>query len=480
MIAKRRSGNRRGSKTKVGPLVIPARAEVSNRAESTPANFSGTGFAIARVVLSTSMLRTTAEERQTARSAPRETIRDHQLQKLNQLLASVVPHNRFYADKLQSVDLPLPSLEAFAECPFTYKEELASSRFPGEFAANLTYPLSCYTRYHQTSGTRGRPLAVLDTPDDWLWWIDCWQYILDAAEVGAEDRVFLAFSFGPFIGFWSAHDAAIARGALVIPSGGMSTLARLEMIRSCQATVLLCTPSYAQHLAEVAADNQIDTAGLEVRRIIVAGEPGGSIPAIRKRIEAAWNAKLIDHAGASEVGPWGFSDPQSRGLLVNEVEFVAEFLSLESGEAATDNELSELVLTPLGRMGSPVVRYRTGDLVRPRFPESGKGLVLLEGGVLGRVDDMLIVRGVNIFPTAIEQILRSFPEVVEYRVLVRKAGAMDALTIEVEDRLETPERIMRELHLRLGLKIEVACVKLGSLPRYEGKGRRFVDQRNLA
>lgn len=423
------------------------------------------------------MLRTTSQERQSARQLPREALQAQQLGRLNLLLQSVLAHNRFYAEKMQSVELPLASLDALRELPFTFKEELSSGRHPGEFAANLTYPLSRYTRFHQTSGTRGRPLPVLDTPEDWLWWIDSWQHILDAAEVGAEDRVFLAFSFGPFIGFWSAHDAAIARGALVIPSGGMSTLARLEMIRSTQATVLLCTPSYALHLAEIAAENQIDPAALDVRRIIVAGEPGGSIPAIRKRIELAWNAKLIDHAGASEVGPWGFSDNASRGLIVNELEFIAEFLSLESGAPATDNELSELVLTPLGRFGSPVIRYRTGDLVRPRFPPSGKGLVLLEGGVLGRADDMLIVRGVNVFPTAIEQILRSFPEVVEYRVVVKKSGAMDALAIEVEDRLESAERITRELHLRLGLKVDVQCVKLGSLPRFEGKGRRFVDQR---
>src|SRR5205807_3471873 len=135
----------------------------------------------------------------------------------------------------------------------------------------------------------------------------------------------------------------------------------------------------------IAHENRIDPTSLEVRRIIVAGEPGGSVPAVRQQIETAWNATLIDHAGASEVGPWGYGDPAGRGLFVIETEFVAEFRSLASGSAAADGELAELVLTTLGRAGSPVIRYRTGDIVRPRFAAEGDSrFVLLEGGVLGR------------------------------------------------------------------------------------------------
>jgi phenylacetate-CoA ligase len=264
---------------------------------------------------------------------------------------------------------------------------------------------------------------VLDTDADWQWWIDCWQFVLDAAEVGPEDRAVLAFSFGPFIGFWSAHDAAVARGALVIPSGGMNSLARVELLRRTRATLLFCTPSYALRLAEVAHENRIDPASLFVRRIIVAGEPGGSVPALRRRIETLWNARLIDHAGASEVGPWGYGDKEGRGLFILESEFIAEFRSVAAGERAADGELAELVLTSLGRFGSPVIRYRTGDIVRPRWGSTAENrFVLLDGGVLGRADDMLIVRGVNIFPSAVEQILRSFPEVVDLATCLRQPG----------------------------------------------------------
>lgn len=423
------------------------------------------------------MLRTTASDRWQRQLLPPEALRAWQLERLNKLLIEVIPSNRFYVEKLGKLVRPLVSLDQLAEMPFTFKEELVTAPAHGEFAANLTYPLERYVRYHHTSGTRGRPMPVLDTAEDWEWWVETWQYMLDAAEVRAGDRAILAFSFGPFIGFWSAHDASVERGLMVIPTGGMSSRARLEMMRTCEATVLFCTPSYALHLTEVAHENQIEPRSLKVRKIIVAGEPGGSVPATRQRIENAWNAQLTDHAGASEVGPWGFSR-DDRGLHIIESEFIAEFLSIATGENARDGELSELVLTSLGRRGSPLIRYRTGDLVRPRFNAPGDcRFVLLEGGVLGRADNMLVVRGVNVFPSSIEHILRGFPEVIEFRVTASKAGAMDSLAVEVEDRLGQPERIARELQLRLGLKIEVQTVPVGTLPRFEGKGKRFVDRR---
>jgi phenylacetate-CoA ligase len=288
----------------------------------------------------------------------------------------------------------------------------------------------------------------------------------------------MAFSFGPFTGFWSAFDAGIARGCLVIPGGGMTSLARLELMRTSQVTVLFCTPSYALRLAEVAAEHQIRLDQLSLRTLILAGEPGGSVPATRACIEKAWNARVLDHCGASEVGPWGYGDWQGRGLYVNEAEFLAEFRSVATGGPAVDGELSELVITNLGRTGFPTIRYRTGDLVRPTWQgPSQRRFVFLAGGVLGRTDDMMIIRGVNIFPSAIEQILRSFPELAEYRITVRTEKQMDELAIEIEDRLDQPARVAEELRLRLGLRVSVTCVPLGSLPRFEAKGRRFIDTR---
>lgn len=424
------------------------------------------------------LISTTYQQRRDIEGYNQQQLADHQLQRLNQLLADILPTNQFYAQQLRDIKLPLNSLDQLADLSYTFKDQLSEAENKTGFAANLTYPFQEYTRFHRTSGTRGKPLMVLDSQSDWQWWIDTWQFVLDAADVTPKDRVVMAFSFGPFIGFWSAFDSTVARGALVAPTGGMTTLARLEIIRSTKATLVFCTPSYALHLAEVGQQNQIDVAKLEVSRIIVAGEPGGSIPEIRDRISGLWGARVIDHSGASEVGPWGYADPKGRGLFVNESEFIAEFLSIEHGGPAAEGELSELVLTTLGRKGSPVIRYRTGDLVRPSWNDDQDcQFVLLVGGVLGRTDDMMIVRGVNIFPSSIERILRSFPEVIEYRMVASKNGSMDELRIEIEDRLEQPKRVVDELSVKLGLRVDVTCVPIGSLPRYELKGKRFVDNR---
>ncbi len=425
-------------------------------------------------------LLTTAEDRARLRALDRTSLAAHQLARLNALLAHAKSTNCFYAAKLAESPAKLDSLDQLSELPLTTKEELIGDGSQ-PWLASLSYPLERYVRYHQTSGTRGRPLVVLDTAEDWQWWIDCWQYVLDAAEVTAADRALLAFSFGPFIGFWSAHDAMTARGGLVVPGGGLSTLGRLELLRTSRATVVFCTPTYALRMAEVARAEQIALGELPVRRIIVAGEPGGSIPAVRAAIESAWSATVIDHTGATEVGAWGFGDAAGRGIHITESEFVAEFLALDSGQPAEPGELAELVLTNLGRYGSPVIRYRTGDLVRPSWPSEGPvRFAFLEGGVLGRADDMLIVRGVNIFPSSIEQILRGFAEVAEYRITARTENNMDRLLVEVEDTLNQPQRIARQLELRLGLKIEVAAVAANTLPRFEAKGRRFVDERTAA
>jgi phenylacetate-CoA ligase len=445
----------------------------------------------------------TPEERRKLESLDARALASHQLRRFEKLLEAILPHNAFYAAKLSGISRPIRSLDAFAGLPFSYKEELIGAGHGHDLAKNRTWPLERYARFHQTSGTHGRPMVVVDTAEDWQWWIGCWQYVLDAAEVAAGDRALMAFSFGPFIGFWSAYDALAQRGCLVVPTGGVNTLGRLELARASKATVVCCTPSYALHLAEIGAKHKLDVGSLGVRRLILAGEPGGSVPAVRSQIESLWKAKVLDHCGATEVGPWGFGDLTGDFVRVIESEFIAEFLSVATGTSAAEGELSELVITSLGRAGSPVIRYRTGDLVRPTWrsekvsgtvsPTAGQPrgkdnetvpdafsenrFVRLEGGVIGRTDDMLIVRGVNVFPSSIEQIVRSFPEVVEFRATIDRDSQLDRLTIEIEDRLEQPERVARELQLRLGLSVEVRSAPLGSLPRFEGKGKRFVDRR---
>ena len=423
------------------------------------------------------------------RSWDRSELERHQLEKLNFLLATVLPNNSYYQDRFGCRGLKLKSLAEWSQMPTSQKSDWLCQESGDEssgLALHHTYPLEMYRRYHRTSGTRGKPMVILDTADDWQWWIATWQYVLDASEIQADDRIMMAFSFGPFIGFWSAHDACLSRGCMVIPCGGMSTAARIDLIRSAKPTVLFSTPSYALHLADDAANRGIDLVGSSIRQVFVAGEPGGSVPAIRSKIESAFGAQVMDHAGATEVGPWGFGSVDGKAMHVIESEFIAEFLPWMPGSGLAGSGLSsevfELVLTSLGRAGAPVLRYRTGDLVRPNFADDGNcNFIRLESGVVGRTDDMIVVRGVNIFPSSIDAIVRSFPAVTEYRLTISKRGAMDELLLEYESSTDseqgTTDSLAEKLSIQLNLRFEVTRALAGSLPRSEGKARRIYSAR---
>jgi phenylacetate-CoA ligase len=264
----------------------------------------------------------------------------------------------------------------------------------------------------------------------------------------------------------------------------MSSHLRLRTIEAVSPTVLCCTPTYALWLAEVAAEGP---AGLlrdsSVRLVIVAGEPGGSIPATRNRIEESWGARVIDHHGLTETGPLSFECLDSPGgLHVNEGEYICEILDPLTGQPVPDGERGELVVTNLGRTASPVLRYCTGDIVvrtRDRCL-CGRSWARLEGGILARADDMINIRGVNVYPAAIESVVRLFPEVSEFRSTASRRGAMWSLSVEIEatpgagDAPSLAEAIGRKLREALGLTIPVSGLEPGSLPRFEMKARRFV------
>ncbi|MCB1127866.1 MAG: AMP-binding protein, partial [Verrucomicrobiae bacterium] len=378
-----------------------------------------------------------SDDRPSTRS--RADLRAGQLVALHRLLGRIVPANPFQRRRLAAAGLEAGSLkdlqDFYTRAPFTTKPELARDQEEHPpFGSNLTHPLEAYTRLHQTSGTSGRPLRWLDTPESWEWLLGNWAEVYRAADVTRADRVYFAFSFGPFIGFWMAFEAAEALGLLCIPGGGQSTVGRLRGILDLEATVLCCTPTYALHLAEMATREGMNLGHSKVRRIIVAGEPGGSIPATRARLEAAWpGARVVDHHGMTEVGPVTYECPARPGRLhLIETGYLAEIIDPATG-APSRGQPGELVLTTLGRTGSPLLRYRTGDLVRPVFaPEAentqpcacGRYELALEGGILGRVDDMVIVRGVNVFPGAVEAVIRRFPEVAEYQVAIRDTGGL--------------------------------------------------------
>ncbi len=411
----------------------------------------------------------------------RATIEAHQLSRLNRLLPAARTQP-FYADRLSSLSLPLTSLGQLSEIPLLSKAELLAN-VAGKPARIFGLPQHRYTRFHQTSGTSGWPMPVLDTPEDWEWWLECWQYVLDAAQVTSSDIAMMAFSFGPFIGFWTANDALVQRGAMVIPGGGLSSEARLKMICDHNCTIVCCTPTYALHLASVAAEHGIDLRSTAVRRIIVAGEPGGSVPAIRDRIEAAWGARVVDHSGASEVGAWGFGSSDGNGLHVIEAEFIAERLHFDDehphGRAVADGEPAELVLTNLGRLGGPAIRYRTGDIVRGyRDHDYDCRFLWLRGGVLGRADDMMVIRGVNVFPSSIEAIVREVDATAEFRIIATRNSEMDQLAIEAELSESKTNILQALLRDRLGMRVDVTIVPPQTLPRFQAKSKRLIDHRS--
>ncbi len=349
------------------------------------------------------------------------------------------------------------------------------------YGTNLTFPLELYTRIHQTSGTTGEPLRCLDTEESWDWWARCWAAVYRGAGVTPSDRIFFAFSFGPFIGFWSAYAGAQRIGALALPGGGMSSLQRIKFMLKNEVTVLVCTPTYALHLAEVAEQEGINLSESNVRITIHAGEPGASLPATKERIERVWGARCCDHAGATEVGAWGFEAANSGSFFVNEAEFIAEVVDKEGNPA----DEGELIITNLGRLGMPVIRYRTGDRVAIDTSETSSERTFrrLKGGVIGRIDDALIVRGINVFPSAIENIVRRFEDVGEFAVDVYRNKNLDEMEIRIEIGGENPEEtakdIVKVLRNGLGLRVQLNVVPQGTLPRFDLKARRFTDHRKL-
>ena len=419
---------------------------------------------------------------------PHSALLEHQHLRLRALLSAVHGRNRFYTRKLDDAGVRLDTLrlpDDYQTLPLTTKHELTADQDTSPpWGTAHTEPLDRYTRYSQTSSTTGRPLRWLDTNDSWQWTLDCWKAVYGAAHVGTADRIFFPFGFGPFLGFWTAFDAASQIGALCVPGGGMSSHTRLGLLETVRPTVVCCTPTYALRLVEVArATGTIDLANSSVRVVIVAGEPGGNIPATRARIEQGWGARVIDHHGLTEVGPVSFECWEAPGTLhLNECEFICEVIDPTSGEPVSYGDTGELVITNLGRTASPVIRYRTQDIVRLRREacRCGRTLPSADGGILSRADDMVCVRGVNVYPTAIEAVVRSFPDVVEFRSTVSTRDALHALTIEIElgpgapDDSDVATQVAQALRDGMGLTVPVRVVAPETLPRFEMKARRFV------
>jgi phenylacetate-CoA ligase len=404
------------------------------------------------------------------------------LERLNALAATVGERNAFQRPRIGG--RRFASLDELAEIPIVRKAELLADQAAHRpFGTNLTWELERYTHLHQTSGTTGATLRVLDTDDDWAWWARRLAHVLRAAGLGPGDRVALAYSFGPYVQFWASYAGVEAIGAMVIPLGGMDSLQRLDTLRQYQATAVLCTPSYALHLAKTAVLHDAADALDGVRNLVCTGEPGASLPAVREEIERLWDARCHDHAGLSEVGAFGYPCAAAGGLHLAEDDFVFEVVDPATERPVQEGESGELVVTALAREGFPVIRYGTGDVVvrhAERCP-AGHPDPWLAHGIVGRTDDMVVIRGMNVFPSAIEQALRESSGVGEFRItFYSDPHAMDEIKVEAELAQPAEARaIQARMRQRLGLRVRIVPIKSGVLPPQTGKARRVEDLRGV-
>ena len=427
---------------------------------------------------------------QSIETMPRKALEELQIEKLRSMLKQIYGRNRFYTDKLDAAGIhpeSIKTLDDLKRLPLTSKSELVQAQSDAlPLGSNATFEESAYSRFHQTSGTTGTPLRVLDTPESWDWWGRCWGHVLAGAGLTENDRLFVPFSFGPFIGFWAAVEGARKINALMIPGGGRDSLQRLHLMKELGVTAMCCTPTYALRLAEVARESGFDLSQIPLRTLIHAGEPGANVPATKARIESVWNAKCFDHAGASEIGAHSFEcEVQPNGTHVTESEFIVEVLNPETQEAVPEGEQGELIITNLGRIGYPVIRYRSGDLVvlNQQKCACGRSFARFEGGVLGRADDMVVVRGINVFPSAVENLVRQCEAVEEFRITVSTNREMGNLAIELDlSKNANPESarktVDQAIQNELSLRPEITVVPSGSLPRFEMKAKRFHVKNN--
>lgn len=418
-----------------------------------------------------------------------------QTAKLQRAVAHAAARSPFHQRKLESAGVTaasIRSLDDLRRIPFTTREEwMACQAETPLFGDMLAHPRERAIRYHLTSGTSGKnPLRVLDSRRDWQWIAECWAYGFWAFGVRPTDTVFFAFSYGSFIGFWGAHYACEKMGALTLASGNMPTDMRVRQIIEMGVTTVCATPTYALRLAQSAAEQGLDLRSSAVNKVIVSGEPAGSIPETKKLIEDAWGAKVADTAGMTELGTICMFEcsHQPGGMHIIEDHFIEEVLDPATDEPVGYGEKGERVVTSFGREMIPVLRYRTRDMV-VKVPSTrcacGRGFDIYEGGILGRVDDMLLIRGTNVYPRAIEGIVRGHAEIDEFQVLVEKQNDIDEIILRVELKPGTEAcwpRLAKQLDFDLReahemLRFGVQQADAGSLPRFELKARRVLDKR---
>ncbi len=421
-----------------------------------------------------------------------EDLRDLQERKLRALVRTVYEYSRFYRQRFREAGVhpdDIRTLEDVSKLPFTKKQDLRDNYPFGMFVV----PLSQVVRFHASSGTTGKPTVVGYTENDIRVWVECLCRGLVSCGVSSDDIMQIAYGYGLFTGGLGFHYAAERIGATVIPISAGNTARQVELMKDLGTTVIACTPSYMLYLAEYAAKMGVDIANdTRLRAGIFGAEPWSE--ETRKRIEKKTGITAYDVYGTSELsGPLFTECVERQGIHVWADHFLIEIVDPETGEQVGEGERGELVVTTLSKEALPLIRWRTGDLTYMETDKCACGRThprIMR--ILGRTDDMIIVRGVNVFPSQIEHVLLKFPELGEHYMIIldRRADGLDEMTIQVElsenftidrttDIIDLEKRVAEELKNVLNVWAKVEVVNPGTLQRFEGKAKRVIDRRKI-
>jgi phenylacetate-CoA ligase len=420
---------------------------------------------------------------------PVEELKAFQLKKLKETVAWISEKVPFYRDKFKEMGIEagdLKSLEDITTLPFTVKNDLRDN-YPFGLCA---VPLPDVVRVHASSGTTGKPITGPYTAEDLEQWIECTARNIWAAGVRKEDVAQNSYGHGLFTGGLGFHQGAMAVGCTLVPTGAGMTERQITIMQDFKSDALFCTPSYALTIAERAEEMNVDIKKLPLRVGVFGAEPW--TVAMRQEIEERMGIKAMEAYGLTEMGGPGvaYDAADQNGLYINEDHFLAEIVDPQTLEPLPEGEKGELLFTSLQRRAMPMIRYRTKDITRLwREPGSEGRTFIRMDKIYGRSDDMLIISGVNVFPSQIEALLLEIDEVEpQYRLVVRKKGYLDQLSVQVEGKKEVYDagearrheiegKIAAHIKGMMGIGVDVELVDLKSIARSEGKALRVIDER---
>jgi phenylacetate-CoA ligase len=422
---------------------------------------------------------------------PRDQLLEYQLNLFRKQMAYVYERSPMYHRKFDEAGIRpehIKTLEDVGKVPFTTKEELRQSqeKHPpfGDF--HCIHPTEG-VRVFQTTGTTGIPVRSLLNKRDWyVHYYDQFMYFMNGYGITTKDVMFVPFNYGLYLAWWGIQAAFEQAGVLIIPGGGQSSEDRIKNILEWKPTVLCGTPTYILFLGETGKKMNADLSKTTIRIVITAGEPGAQVPSTKRQIETTWGAKNYDDVGSTEISNFGFECVAQKGTHVVESMFLLEVIDPQTGKRRGPGQEGELILTNLCCESMPLFRWRMGDMVKvdDRKCDCGRTFLRLEGGIIGRVDDMFQFGGVNIFPSAIENFVRETKEFSnEYQIVVPTMGSGKHLKIRIEpaspalstEEMDRAVKQFKEIFkFRVGVSPDVEVTRVGELPRFEGKAKRII------